>query len=318
MSQIGYMVLAAGLGPAGYAFAIMHLLTHGFFKAGLFLGSGSIIHAMHEEQNMRRYGGLRKALPITFATFGLAYLAIIGVWPFAGFFSKDAIIEAALGSGGAQGYVLGGAALLGAGITAFYMTRVMLMTFFGEKRWAPGSHPHEAPALMTWPMILLAFGSVFSGFLFTFGDSLPHWLEPVVGARLETEAAAPAGAVSAVALAVVAVGVVVAYRMYGGKAEIPSVAPVQVSVLTTAARNDLYGDAFNEEVFMRSGAELTDALVEVDNAGVDGSVNALAALVSRTSNRLREMQTGYARNYALSMLTGAALVAAAILAVKLW
>jgi NADH-quinone oxidoreductase subunit L len=318
MSQIGYMVLAAGLGPAGYAFAIMHLLTHGFFKAGLFLGSGSIIHAMHEEQNMRRYGGLRKALPITFATFGLAYLAIIGVWPFAGFFSKDAIIEAALGSGGAQGYVLGGAALLGAGITAFYMTRVMLMTFFGEKRWAPGTHPHEAPALMTWPMILLAFGSVFSGFLFTFGDSLPHWLEPVVGARLETEAAAPAGAVSAVALAVVAVGVIVAYRMYGGKAEIPSVAPVQVSVLTTAARNDLYGDAFNEEVFMRSGAELTDALVEVDNAGVDGSVNALAALVSRTSNRLREVETGYVRNYALSMLTGAALVAAAILAVKLW
>ena len=318
MSQIGYMVLAAGLGPAGYAFAIMHLLTHGFFKAGLFLGSGSIIHAMHEEQNMRRYGGLRKALPITFATFGLAYLAIIGVWPFAGFFSKDAIIEAALGSGGAQGYVLGGAALLGAGITAFYMTRVMLMTFFGEKRWAPGTHPHEAPALMAWPMILLAFGSVFSGFLFTFGDSLPHWLEPVVGARLETEAAAPAGAISAVALAVVAVGVIVAYRMYGGKAEIPSVAPVQVSVLTTAARNDLYGDAFNEEVFMRSGAELTDALVEVDNAGVDGSVNALAALVSRTSNRLREMETGYVRNYALSMLTGAALVAAAILAVKLW
>jgi NADH-quinone oxidoreductase subunit L len=318
MSQIGYMVLAAGLGPAGYAFAIMHLLTHGFFKAGLFLGSGAIIHAMHEEQNMRRYGGLRKALPITFATFGLAYLAIIGVWPFAGFFSKDAIIEAALGSGGAQGYVLGGAALLGAGITAFYMTRVMLMTFFGEKRWAPGTHPHEAPALMAWPMILLAFGSVFSGFLFTFGDSLPHWLEPVVGARLETEAAAPAGAVSAVALAVVAVGVIVAYRMYGGKAEIPSVAPVQVSVLTTAARNDLYGDAFNEEVFMRSGAELTDALVEVDNAGVDGSVNALAGLVSRTSNRLREMETGYVRNYALSMLTGAALVAAAILAVKLW
>ena len=318
MSQIGYMVLAAGLGPAGYAFAIMHLLTHGFFKAGLFLGSGSIIHAMHEEQNMRRYGGLRKALPITFVTFGLGYLAIIGVWPFAGFFSKDAIIEAALGSGGTQGYVLGGAALLGAGITAFYMTRVMLMTFFGEKRWAPGTHPHDAPALMAWPMILLAFGSVFSGFLFTFGDSLPHWLEPVVGVHEEAPGGIPAGVVSVVALAVVAVGVVVAYRMYGGKAEIPSVAPVQVSVLTTATRNDLYGDAFNEEVFMRPGAELTGALVEVDNAGVDGSVNALAALVGRTSNRLREMETGFVRNYALSMLTGAALVAAAILAVKLW
>jgi NADH-quinone oxidoreductase subunit L len=196
---------------------------------------------------------------------------------------------------------------------------VMLMTFFGEKRWAPGSHPHESPALMTGPMILLAFGSVFSGFLFTYGDSLPHWLEPVVGVHEETGAGAiPKGAVSGIALAVVAVGILVAYRMYGGKAEIPSVAPVQVGVLTTAARNDLYGDAFNEEVFMRSGAELTDALVEVDNAGVDGSVNALAALVGRTSNRLREMETGFVRNYALSMLTGAALVAAAILAVKLW
>jgi NADH-quinone oxidoreductase subunit L len=318
MSQIGYMVLAAGLGPAGYPFAIMHLLTHGFFKAGLFLGSGAVIHAMHEEQNMRRYGGLRKALPITFATFGLGYLAIIGVWPFAGFFSKDAIIEAALGAGGTRGYLLGGAALLGAGITAFYMTRVMLMTFFGEKRWAPGSHPHEAPALMAWPMILLAFGSVFSGFLFTFGDSLPHWLEPVVGAHEEAAGAIPAEAVSAVALAVVAVGIFVAYRKYGGKVEIPSVAPSQVSVFTTAARSDLYGDAFNEEVFMRPGAELTDALVAVDNAGVDGSVNALAALVGRTSNRLRRLQTGFARSYALSMLAGAALLIAAILAVQLW
>ena len=318
MSQIGYMVLAAGLGPAGYAFAIMHLLTHGFFKAGLFLGSGSIIHAMHEEQNMRRYGGLRKALPITFATFGLGYLAIIGVPPFAGFFSKDAIIEAALGEGGIRGYVLGGAALLGAGLTAFYMTRVMLMTFFGETRWAPSAHPHEAPALMTGPMILLAFGSVFAGGLFAVGGTLQHWLEPVVGVHEEATHALPAWVSTTVALTVVAVGIAVAYRMYGGKAAIPRVAPSQVSVLTTAARADLYGDAFNEEVFMRPGAELTDALVEFDNAGVDGSVNALAALVSRTSDRLRGMQTGFARSYALEMLAGAALVIAAILAVQLW
>jgi NADH-quinone oxidoreductase subunit L len=318
MSQIGYMVLAAGLGPAGYAFAIMHLLTHGFFKAGLFLGSGSIIHAMHEEQNMRRYGGLRKALPITFVTFGLGYLAIIGVPPFAGFFSKDAIIEAALHEGGVRGYVLGGAALLGAGLTAFYMTRVMLMTFFGEKRWAPSAHPHEAPALMTGPMILLAFGSVFAGGLFAVGGTLQHWLEPVVGVHEETAHALPAWVSTTVALTVVAVGIAVAYRMYGGKAAIPRVAPAQVSVLTTAARADLYGDAFNEEVFMRPGAQLTDALVEVDNAGLDGSVNALAALVGRTSDRLRGLQTGFARSYALSMLTGAALVIAAILAVQLW
>ncbi len=318
MSQIGYMVLAAGLGPAGYAFAIMHLLTHGFFKAGLFLGSGAVIHAMHEEQNMRRYGGLRAALPVTFVTFGLGYLAIIGVPPFAGFFSKDAIIEAALGIGGIQGYVLGGAALLGAGITAFYMTRVMLMTFFGEKRWAPGAHPHEAPALMTGPMILLAFGSVFAGGLFAVGGTLQHWLEPVVGALEEPTHPLPAWISTTLALTVVAVGIAVAYRMYGGKAEFPSVAPAQVSVLTTAARADLYGDAFNEEVFMRPGAQLTHALVEVDNEGVDGSVNALAALVSRTSDRLRGLQTGFARSYALEMLAGAALVIAAILAVQLW
>ncbi|HEV7580239.1 MAG TPA: NADH-quinone oxidoreductase subunit L [Mycobacterium sp.] len=317
MSQIGYMVLAAGLGPAGYAFAIMHLLTHGFFKAGLFLGSGAVIHAMHEEQDMRRYGGLRAALPVTFVTFGLGYLAIIGVPPFAGFFSKDAIIEAALGAGDFRGYVLGGAALLGAGITAFYMTRVMLMTFFGEKRWAPGSHPHEAPALMIWPMILLAVGSVFSGGLFAIGGMLPHWLEPVVGAHEESAHALPAWVSTTLALAVVAVGIGVAYQRYG-RTEISRVAPAAVSALTAAARKDLYGDAFNEEVFMRPGAQLTEALVEVDNAGVDGSVNALAALVSRTSNRLRGLQTGYARSYALSMLAGATLFIAAILAVQLW
>jgi NADH-quinone oxidoreductase subunit L len=317
MSQIGYMVLAAGLGPAGYAFAIMHLLTHGFFKAGLFLGSGSIIHAMHEEQNMRRYGGLRAALPITFITFGLGYLAIIGVPPFAGYFSKDAIIEAALASGGIRGYILGGAALLGAGVTAFYMTRVMLMTFFGKKRWAPGAHPHEAPALMTGPMILLAFGSVFAGGLFAVGGTLRRWLEPVVGVHEETAHALPAWVSTALALGVVAVGIVVALRLYATK-PIPTVAPLSVSPLTTAARKDFYGDVFNEEVFMRPGQELTQTLVEFDDEVVDGSVNALAALVGRTSNRLRGLQTGFARNYALSMLTGAVLVVALILAVKLW
>ena len=316
MSQIGYMVLAAGLGPAGYAFAILHLLTHGFFKAGLFLGSGAVIHAMHEEQDMRHYGGLRSALPVTFATFGLGYLAIIGVPPFAGFFSKDAIIEAALGAGGAGGWILGGAAVLGAGITAFYMTRVMLLTFFGEKRWAPDAHPHEAPALMTWPMILLAVGSVFSGGLLGWGGTLRHWLEPVTTFE-ESSPVAPSWVISAVAVGVVAVGFLIALWRYLGR-PVPETAPADVSVLTVAARRDLYGDAFNEEVFMRPGAQLTHALVEFDDQGVDGSVNALGNLVARTSEWLRGFQTGYARNYALSMLAGAALVAAAILAVQLW
>jgi NADH-quinone oxidoreductase subunit L len=316
ISQIGYMVLAAGLGPAGYAFAILHLLTHGFFKAGLFLGSGAVIHAMNDEQDMRRYGGLRAALPVTFATFGLGYLAIIGVPPFAGFFSKDAIIEAALGDGGIRGAILGAAAMLGAGITAFYMTRVMLMTFFGEKRWAPDAHPHEAPAVMTWPMILLAVGSVFAGGLLAVGDTLQHWLEPVVGIR-EAAHAIPVWVSTTVTLVVVAVGIGVAYRIYASR-PVPATAPAEVSVLTVAARRDLYGDAFNEKVFMRPGGQVTRALVEIDNRGVDGSVNALAALVSRISDGLRGLQTGFARSYALSMLVGAALVAAAILAVQLW
>ncbi len=315
ISQIGYMVLAAGLGPAGYAFGIMHLLTHGFFKAGLFLGSGAVIHAMDDEQDMRSYGALRAVLPITFATFGLGYLAIIGVPPFAGFFSKDAIIEAALGAGGIRGAILGGAAMLGAGITAFYMTRVMLMTFFGEKRWAAEAHPHEAPAVMTWPMILLAVGSVFSGGLLAAGGTLQHWLEPVVGIH-EGAHAIPSWVSSGATVVVVAVGIVVAYGLYGRR-PVPETAPAG-SVLTVAARRDLYGDAFNEEVFMRPGGQLTRALVEIDNQGVDGSVNALAALVSWTSDRLRGLQTGFARNYALSMFVGAALVAAAILAVRLW
>jgi NADH-quinone oxidoreductase subunit L len=172
--------------------------------------------------------------------------------------------------------------------------------------------------VMTWPMILLAVGSVFSGGLFMAGGSLRHWLEPVVGVHEEVAHAVPRLVTTGLALAVVAVGIVVAYRRYGGKVEIPRVAPVEVSVLTTAARADLYGDAFNEEVFMRPGGQLTNGLVAVDNAGVDGSVNGLAALVSLTSNRLRRLQTGFARNYALSMLGGAVLVVALLLAVQLW
>ncbi|MEZ0367272.1 NADH-quinone oxidoreductase subunit L [Mycobacterium sp. pUA109] len=315
ISQIGYMVLAAGLGAAGYAFAILHLLTHGFFKAGLFLGSGAVIHAMDDEQDMRRYGGLRTMLPVTFVTFGVCYLAIIGIWPFAGFYSKDAIIEAALGAGGWRGAVLGAAAMLGAGITAFYMTRVMLMTFFGEKRWADDAHPHEAPRVMTWPMILLAVGAVFSGGLLAIGGTLRHWLEPVVGGHEATHAV-PVWVSSAITLVVVLAGAAIAYAMYGRR-PVPATAPTEVSALTVAARSDLYGDAFNEEVFMRPGDQLARALVDVDDRGVDGSVNALAALVRRTSQWLRGLQTGFARSYALTMLVGAALLVAVILAVQL-
>ena len=316
MSQIGYMVLAAGLGPAGYAVAILHLLTHGFFKAGLFLGAGSVMHAMDDETDIRRFGGLRTVLPITYVTFGLGYLAIIGVPPFAGFFSKDAIIEAAVGAGGVRGFLLGAATLLGAALTAFYMTRVMLLTFFGERRWRDDTHPHESPATMTAPMVVLAVGSVGAGAVLGIGHTLRTWLEPVVGSA-EPAHAVPAWMTTALALVAVALGVSVAYRRYATR-EVPRDAPQDVSALTVAARRDLYGDAVNERVFMGGGRQLTRALTSIDETVVEGLATGIVATVRGTSNELRGLQTGFARSYALSMLAGAVLVAGAILAVTAW
>lgn len=312
MSQIGYMVLAAGLGPAGYAVAIMHLLTHGFFKAGLFLGAGSVMHGMKEETDMRRYGGLRTVMPITFATFGLGYLAIIGVPPFAGFYSKDKIIEVAFAHGGAGGFLLGTAALLGAGITAFYMTRVMLLTFFGRRRWREDAHPHESPAVMTWPMMVLALGSVGAGFLLSLGGALQNWLTPVVGVH-HGELPVSAYVVSAVTVAVVLCGIGIAYWMY--RAGVPETAPPG-SALTVATRRDLYGDAFNEAVFMRPGQRLTRGLVLADDRAVDGLVNGVASTLGAVSGWVRHMQTGHVRSYALSMCAGAAVVVAVLMAVR--
>jgi NADH-quinone oxidoreductase subunit L len=314
MSQIGYMILAAGLGPAGYAFAIMHLLTHGFFKAGLFLGAGSVMHGMNDEVNMRRYGGLRKVMPVTFVTFGLGYLAIIGVPPFAGFFSKDKIIEVAFGAGGAAGVILGAVTLLGAGLTAFYMTRVMVMTFFGTPRWSDGNeHPHESPTIMTAPMVVLALGSIGAGALLAVGSSLETWLEPVVGEH-HSEGGLPVWLVTTMTLAVVAIGVGAAYRAYGTR-EVPAVAPDEVSALTTAARRDLYGDTVNEEVVLKSGTLLVRATALLDRRVVDAAVTGVAAAVTGSSGRIRRLQTGFVRSYALAMFAGAAAVLAVMMLV---
>ncbi|TCN49512.1 NADH-quinone oxidoreductase subunit L [Rhodococcus sp. SMB37] len=315
MSQIGYMVLAAGLGPAGYAFAILHLLTHGFFKAGLFLGAGSVMHGMNDETDMRRYGGLRAFMPLTFITFGLGYLAIIGIPPFAGFFSKDKIIEVAFAEPGAKGVTLGVATLLGAGLTAFYMSRVMIMTFFGERRWRGDADPHESPGIMVWPMILLAVGSVAAGGLLVLGGSLQHWLEPVVGS-VHHEGGLPVWLITLMTLAVVLVGVGFAYREYATR-EIPGTAPDDVSALTVAARNDLYGDAFDEAVFMRPGQGMVRTLVAVENTGVNGVVSGVSGVVGALSSSLRRLQTGFVRSYALYMFAGAAVVVAALMLVRL-
>ncbi|MFJ4533015.1 NADH-quinone oxidoreductase subunit L [Streptomyces nigrescens] len=314
MSQIGYMILAAGLGPIGYAFAIMHLVTHGFFKAGLFLGAGSVMHGMNDEVDMRRYGGLRKYMPVTFITFGLGYLAIIGFPGLSGFFSKDKIIEAAFARGGTEGWILGGAALLGAAITAFYMTRVMLMTFFGEKRWDPSEvHPHESPKVMTLPMIVLAIGSVFAGGLFSVNEAFVKWLEPVTSFA-HGHSPLSATTVTASTIVVLLIGVGIAWAMYGRK-PVPALAP-RGSLLTRAARRDLLQDDFNHIVFVRGGEELTGTLVQVDRSLVDGAVNGTAASMGGLSGLLRRLQTGFVRSYAVQMLGGAAVLVAATLLMR--
>ena len=311
MSQIGYMILATGFGPAGYAFAIMHLLTHGFFKAGMFLGAGSVMHGMNDEVNMRKYGGLAKFMPITSITFGLGYLAIIGVPPFAGFYSKDKIIETAFNAGGVQGVIFGGAALLGAVITAFYMTRVMLLTFAGNKRWASDAHPHESPFLMWAPMAVLAIGSVASGYLLYSGKAIVKWLAPVVDKdHHEHVEFLPPIVVTTLAIVAVLIGVSIALLKYRG--EQSDSAPSDVSIWTRFARRDLLQDDANEFLFMRPGQEVTKALVVTDERVIDGAVRGVAASAVGSARGLRKLQTGYVRNYALLILIGAAVILAAI------
>jgi NADH-quinone oxidoreductase subunit L len=311
MSQIGYMIVAAGLGPAGYAFAIMHLLTHGFFKAGMFLGAGSVMHGMNDEVNIRKYGGLRKLMPITFATFGLGYLAIIGVPPFAGFYSKDEIIATAFNSGGAQGIILGSVTLLGAVITAFYMTRVMVLTFSGKPRWDDGVHPHESPALMWLPMVLLAIGSVTTGFLFTRGDALVNWLSPLFAKKAEYDELMPHSVVTVLAITAVIIGVTAALIKYQFKS-VDAVAPTDVSLATRLARNDLGQDAVNEALFMRPGQILTEAIVAIDEKVVDGAVRGIGAMTVGSGATLRRTQSGYVRSYAVLILLGALVLLSAI------
>ena len=317
MSQIGYMVLASGLGPVGYAFAIMHLLTHGFFKAGMFLGAGSVMHGTGDEVNMRKFGGIRHFMPITFATFGLGYLAILGVPPFAGFYSKDKIIETAFYAGGVKGILIGSAALFGAAITAFYMSRVMILTFAGTPRYDINHPPHESSFLMLLPMGILAIGSVTSGFLLSRGDALVHWLAPLFEAHEgHGEEILPPVVISLMALAVVILGAAFAWFKYG-RGPVADTAPTDVSVFTRIARRDLLQDDFNESVFMRPGQALTRLLVKTDEAVVDGAVRGVAAAALGSGSSLRSTQTGFVRSYAALIVIGAIALIAAIWAVTL-
>ena len=322
MSQLGYMMLAAGLGPIGYAFAIFHLLTHGFFKAQMFLGAGSVMHGMNDQVDMRRFGGLSKAMKITWITFAIGWLAILGVPPFAGFFSKDKIIEAAFVGEGATPWVFGTVTLIGAGITAFYMSRLFFMTFHGKRRWTTEKevelggkvHPHESPLLMTVPMMILSVFSVGLGAFLAIGDKFTTWLEPVVGHAEHHEPVIPIPLIMGLTLGLVAAGVALAYYMYVRR-DVPLTAPT--GVVPTAARNDLYADAINENLFMKPGQVLTKAVVATDTHLVDGAVNASAALVGGSGRWLRPLQNGFTRSYAATVLLGIVVVTAAVLVASL-
>ncbi len=304
MSQIGYMMLAAGLGPIGASFAIFHLITHGFFKANMFLGAGSVMHGMDDDVNMRHYGGLAKAMRITFITFAMGYLAIIGFPLTSGYFSKDHIIEAAFD----KGWIFGALALLGAGVTAYYMTRLMMMTFFGTKRWKEGVHPHESPLVMTIPLIVLALASIAAGVLMN--GWIQGWLEPATGQHAHETGIFHITAIGGITLAVVAVGVVIGWLT---NRQVASVEPATRNPLVLAGRNDLYGDGFNEAILMRPGQHLVNGVEGFDDHVVDGAVRGTASVFGGASSALRRLQNGYLRSYALTMVVGVLLVAVVLI-----
>jgi NADH-quinone oxidoreductase subunit L len=312
VSQIGYMFLGVGLGGAAYALALIHLLAHGFFKANLFLSAGSVMHGMHDQTDIRRFGGLWKYMRITWLTFAMGWLAIIGIPPLSGFFTKDPIIFAAFNRPGWSGWVLGLAAMFGAGLTAFYMTRLFVLTFHGPERYTEDNkHPHESPPIMTIPLILLALGSIVAGWLMR--SPVVDWLTPVLReSHVVKTPHLDELTVSLVTLLLVVLGAGGAWALFRRGTALE---PQPAGAIVTAARNNLYGDALNEALFEKPGIFLTRALVFFDNKGIDGAVNGLAALVGGGSGRLRRAQTGYVRTYALSVLGGALIVLVALLAV---
>ncbi len=304
MSQIGYMMLAAGLGPVGAAFAIFHLITHGFFKANMFLGAGSVMHGTNDEIDMRNFGGLSKVMRITFLTFGAGYLAIIG-FPFtAGFYSKDHIIEAAFESN----TVLGVLALVGAGVTAYYMTRLMVMTFFGDRRWKDDVHPHESPLVMTVPLIVLAVLSLFAGL--AMNGWIQGWLAPATGAEVHETQLVTLGLIPIVTFVVVALGVAVGWFLH--RRDIPRTAPVTKNPLVLAGRADLFGDALNEYAVVRPVKGLVAGTEALDHGVVDGFVMGSANMAGGLGSWLRRAQNGYVRTYGLTFVIGIVAIAAVV------
>jgi NADH-quinone oxidoreductase subunit L len=248
----------------------------------------------------------------TWLTFMMGWLAIIGIPPLSGFFTKDPIIEAAFARGDWTSWLYGTAALLGAGLTAFYMTRLYVLTFHGPERYTEDNkHPHESPFIMTVPLMVLALGSIVAGGLML--SPVKTWLEPVLGEG-EGEPVMAGWLITVLSVTLSVAGALYAWALFRRGTALQE---QPAGAVVTAARRNLYTDAFNEAVFERPGIYLTRALVYLDNKGIDGLVNGIAAGVGGSSGRLRRLQTGFVRSYALSMLTGVVLVVGAFLAIQL-
>jgi NADH-quinone oxidoreductase subunit L len=332
LSQLGYMFAALGVGA--FTAAIFHLMTHGFFKGLLFLDSGSVIHAVHDEQDMRRMGGLSKKIPITYATMLIGAVAISGIPPLAGFFSKDEILGAAFKLGFQWVWAIG---IVVAVMTAFYMFRLIGLTFWGESRVDPHVEPriHESPPVMTWPLILLAIPSVLLGL----GLGLPlgngllqNWLKPVfeeaTTALGHTEGAYNLlgidGALLGASIAVAVIGIGLAWRFFGVDLGRIRRAPDPDAVRSVSARapflyraslNKWWFDDLYDLLFIRIGGWVAAAAWWFDREVVDGTVNAIGGVTRQTGRGLSRVQTGRVQNYALGIAIGLIVMAGSYLVI---
>jgi NADH-quinone oxidoreductase subunit L len=308
VSQLGYMFLAVGSGA--YVAAIFHMVTHAFFKALLFLGSGSVIHGMHHEQDMRRMGALRKLMPVTAITFIIGWLAIAGVPPFAGFWSKDEILLYVYANNRGL-YVVG---LITALLTAYYMTRQVIMVFYGEAKWKDHAHdhgahgdfePHESPKIMLFPLIVLAGLSVVGGAMqLPFSKKLhflEHWLAPVVEESeaniSKTWAYENKYVLLVIAILIAATGIAAAFAVYGKK----KVKALEPRVLEQA----WFYDAGAAKLVGGPGRAAFNAVAWADSRIVDGAVNGTATIVRNVAGQVRKSQNGFTRVYAALMAVGA-------------
>jgi NADH-quinone oxidoreductase subunit L len=318
ISQLGYMFLAMGV--AAFSAGIFHLMTHAFFKALLFLGSGAVIHAMHDEQDIRHMGGLKKYLPITYKTFLIAAIAISGIPPFSGFFSKDEILWKAFSSdyGSVFLWLLG---VAGAGLTAFYMFRLVSLTFEGEERIGHDKHPHEAPSSMTVPLIILAGLSLIGGFVgvprsLLGGNAIEQWLEPVFAAAnsklmIGTHRVVWSEYVlMTVSVLVALAGILAARRIYLKRVEIATLVMERYPKLYNLLLNKYFVDEVYDAAIVNPIVAGSDKILwkGFDVGVIDGLVNGTAGVVSKSAQWLRKIQSGVAQNYAIVFIGGIVLI----------